>query len=111
MSAIAGYTGRVDGACNEVKSWTVSITTEMLDATDFCSAGWMEFIAGLQGATGSLTSTERYTGLTSITLANSAGGASISGNVLFDSETISNEVDGIMEYEQSFTFTGAVTVV
>jgi len=31
MAAIAGYTGTVDGACNEIKSWEVTISTDMLD--------------------------------------------------------------------------------
>jgi len=110
MAAIPGKSGTVDGACNEVKSWEVTITTDMLDATDFCSDGWREFVEGLSGATGSLTSTERYTGSSSIVLANSVGGVSIAGDVLWNEEGFSNEVDGILEYTQSFTFTGEVTV-
>ena len=110
MAAIEGKTGTVDGACNEIKSWEVTITTDMLDATDFCSSGWREFIAGLKGATGTITSTERYTGGGTITLTNSAGGVSISGSVLWHEETITNDVEGIIEYSQGFTFTGAVTV-
>jgi len=110
MSAISGKTGTVDGACNEIKNWEVTITTDMLDATDFCSSGWREFIAGLKGATGTITSTERYTGSSSIVLANSAGGVSIAGNVLWNEETITNDVEGLMEFTQGFTFTGAVVV-
>ena len=111
MAAISGDSGTVDGACNEVKSWEVTITTELLDSTDFCSSGWREFIAGLKGATGTITSTERYVGSSSIILANSDGGVTISGDVLWNEETISNSVDGLQEYSQNFTFTGAVTVV
>lgn len=110
MAAVSGSTGTVDGVCGEVKSWEVTISTDMLDATDFCSNGWNEFIAGLKGATGSLTSTERYSGGSSIVLANSAGGVSISGDILWNEETFSNEVNGIVEYGQSFTFSGAVTI-
>ena len=110
MAAISGKTGTVDGACNEIKSWSVTISTDMLDATDFCSAGWREYVEGLSGATGSITSTERYTGSSSIILANSAGGVSIAGDVLWNEETIENAVDGIIEYSQNFTFTGAMTV-
>jgi len=82
----------------------------MLDSTDFCSAGWYEFIAGLRGATGSIESTERYTGSSSITLANTAGGTTISGSVLWNEETFENNVAERRTYSQSFTFTGAVTV-
>jgi len=110
MATIAGKTGLVDGACNQIKSWEVTISTDMLDATDFCSDGWREFVEGLKGATGSITSTERYSGTSSLTLSNSAGGVSISGNVFWNEETFTNEVDGILEYAQNFTFTGAVTV-
>ena len=110
MAAISGKTGTVDGACNEIKSWSVTISTDMLDVTDLCSAGWREYIEGLSGATGSITSTERYTGSSSIILANSAGGVSIAGDVLWNEETIENAVDGIIEYSQNFTFTGAMTV-
>jgi len=79
-------------------------------ATDFCSGGWREFVAGLKGATGTITSTERYTGNSDITLANTAGGVSISGNVLWNEETITNTVEGLIEYSQGFTFTGAVVI-
>ena len=110
MAAIAGKTGTVDGACNSVKSWEVTITTDLLEATDFCSNGWRVFVEGLKGATGTLTSTERFTGGATLTLANSEGGPSISGSVLWGEETIENSVDGIIEYTNSFTFTGEVTV-
>lgn len=108
--AIAGKTGTIDGVCGNVKSWEVTLTTDMLDGTDFCSNGWREFVEGLKGATGTITSTTRYSGNSSITLANTAGGVEISGSVLWNEETISNTVDGIIEYSQGFTFTGAVTV-
>ena len=110
MAVISGKTGTVDGACNEVKSWEVTITTDMLESTDFCSGGWKEFAEGLKGATGTLTSTERYSGSSSIILANSAGGVSIAGDVLWHEETIGNEVDRLMTYSQGFTFSGEVTV-
>ena len=108
--AIAGKTGTVDGVCGEVKSWEVTLTTDMLDGTTFCSNGWREFVEGLKGATGTVTSTSRYTQSTPITLANTAGGVSIAGEVLWHEETISNDVEGIMEYSQGFTFNGAVTI-
>ncbi|MFW5879307.1 MAG: hypothetical protein ACOCUV_00635 [bacterium] len=110
MAAIAGKTGTVDGACNEVKSWSVTINTDMLPATNFCSNGWRKFVEGLKGATGSLESTERYSGSSSITLGNTEGGASIAGNVLWHEEVIENDVEGLMTYSQGFTFDGEVTV-
>ena len=109
MAAIAGNTGMVDGVCNSVKSWSVTISTDMLDATDFCSGGWREYVEGLKGATGTLTSTERFVGGATVALTNSAGGVGVSGSVYFNEETIENDVAGIMEYSNSFTFTGEVT--
>ena len=109
-AAIAGKTGTVDGACNEIIGWEVTISVDMLDATDFCSEGWKEFVEGLSGATGTITSTERYTGTSTISLANSAGGVTIAGSVLWNEETISNQVAELIIYSQGFTFTGAVTV-
>ena len=108
--AIAGKTGTIDGTCGNVKSWEITLTTDMLDGTDFCSNGWREFVEGLKGATGTITSTARYSGGSTIVLANTAGGVTISGNVFWHEETISNMVDGIMEFSQGFTFTGAVTI-
>lgn len=110
MAAISGKTGTVDGACNSIKSWEVTISTDMLDATDFCSNGWREFVEGLKGATGTITSTERYTGSSTISLANSAGGVTISGSVLWNEESITNDVEGLVEYTQNFTFNGAVVI-
>ena len=112
MAAISGKTGLVNGACNEIKSWSVTLTTDMLDATDFCSSGWREFIEGLKGGTGEITSTERYdtAAISNLILANSEGGVTITGDCKWHEETITNVVDGIQEYTQGFTFTGAVTI-
>ena len=111
-AAIAGKTGTVNGVCNSVKSWEINVTTDMLDVTDFCSGGWKEFIEGLSGATGSLVATEAFTlvGPATLTLANSAGGVSITGDAFLNEKGYSNAVDGAIEYNYSFTYTGAVTV-
>jgi hypothetical protein len=50
--AVTGGTG---GVGSEVKNWETSIEVDLQDATSFDSGGWKEFVAGLQGATGSLT--------------------------------------------------------
>ena len=113
MAAISGKTGQVNGLCNSIKSWEVNVTTDMLDVTDFCSDGWREFIEGLSGATGSLVATEAFTlaGPAALALTNSAGGLSISGDAYLNETGVSNAVDGSMEYNYSFTYTGEVTVI
>ena len=110
-AAISGKTGTVDGATTgEITQWNVNVSQELLDATSFGSAGWREFILGLQGATGTLESLQEFTGGATLTLDNSAGGSSITGNVLFGDDIHTNETAGIRSYSHTFTFTGEVTV-
>jgi len=109
--AISGKTGIVDGACSDIVSWTVDIETDLLEKTSFCSGGFKEYIDGLKGATGSLTSYVRYTGSSTIELSNSESGTvTIAGNVLWNTESIENSVEGLQSFTQGFTFTGAFTV-
>ena len=61
MPQIAGYNGQLDwGAIVDsdmayrTNAWSLDVVADALDATDFTSAGWREFIAGLKGWTGSI---------------------------------------------------------
>jgi len=109
--AISGKTGLVDGACNDIVSWTVDLETDLLDVSSFCSEGYKEYIEGLKGGTGTLESYARYSGTSSIVLTNSAvGSVSISGDVIWNSESIENAVSGIQTFTHGFTFTGAITI-
>jgi len=65
MTVIAGYDGQFDwggiidsDVTYHTHSWSLDVTGDMLDVTDFTSAGWREFIAGLKGWSGSV---ELYT--------------------------------------------------
>ena len=56
MAAIAGKSGSARLGANtiaEVTSWSLDISSEMLDSTSL-GDDWKEFIAGLRGATGSV---------------------------------------------------------
>ena len=56
MAAIAGKGGSAKIGANaiaEVSNWSLDISTDMLDSTSLGDS-WREFIAGLNGATGSV---------------------------------------------------------
>jgi len=112
MAALSGDTGLVNGLCSEISEWSTSLTTEMLESTDFCSEGFKEFVAGLKGGTGELVSTEYYdtSEITNLALSNSDGGPTITGDVLFHENNFDNPVDGLRGYSQGFTFTGVYTI-
>ena len=110
--AATGGTGTV-GA--EVKNWDTSIELDLEDATSFDSEGWKEFVAGLQGATGSLTAVGGLPllgSVTSITLqtGSTTGDLEITGAAFINVGAVTTPVDGIVEYSGSFTFTGSVTI-
>lgn len=62
MAEIVGYngdfnwTGIVDRATAgyHTHTWSLDLVADALDATDFDSTGWRDFIAGLKGWTGSV---------------------------------------------------------
>jgi len=62
MGAICGKNGTVNGSGATIRSWSINIETDLLDATTMGSNGYREFIECLTGATGSLTATERFAG-------------------------------------------------
>lgn len=117
-AALSGKEGSVTGVgtITEVKRWNCAIRTALLDATSMASAGWEEFIMGLQGASGSIvcvgneapdhtaaiaTLSLKSDGTNKFTIA----GAALLSNVNF-------EVDhaGIVTMTADFSFTGEVTV-
>lgn len=108
MAGISGKDGTVDGSGTDIKSWSIDVTTELLDSTSMGSNCFMEFIAGLQGATGSLVSNSRFSGGATIHLANASN--SYTGSVLFSSEAVETPVDGLVAYTHSFSFVGSITV-
>lgn len=110
--AVTGGTGDVG---SEIKNWDTSIELDLEDATSFDSEGWKEFVAGLQGATGSLTAVGSIPTLGSVTTltlqtGNTSGDLELTGAAFINVAAVGTPVDGVVEYSGSFTFTGAVTV-
>ena len=58
FAAITGQSGSAKigtTAVAEIDNWKLDISADMLDSTDFASAGWKEFIAGLKEWSGSFS--------------------------------------------------------
>lgn len=113
-TALAGYEGSVTGVAGtaEITSWTISLTQDVLDATSFDSSGWRQFVAGLKGATGSMTAKglDFDLGATaSAVFTTKAGSKTFTASILINESTTSVPVDGIIEYSCSFTVCGEVT--
>jgi hypothetical protein len=110
--AVTGGTGDVG---SEIKNWDLSYELDLEDATSFNSSGAKEYVAGLTGATGSLTAVGSIPTLGSVTTltletGNTAGDLQITGAAFINAAAVTTPVDGIVEYSGSFTFTGAVTI-
>ena len=112
--AIAGKDGTitVDGATICATEWTVNINTDLLDSTDFCDDGWRSFVIGLKEASGTISSYERIDSDSgTLVLGNSnAGSVTITGDVVFGSETWTNAVDGIQSFTKDFSYVGEPTI-
>ena len=107
--------GSVSGAtgATEVTEWEIIQNVDAQEATSFDSAGWKERIACLKGATGSFKSIGA-----SSTVGTHAGcvfkdaqigGYTISGTIIISRITVGTPVDGIVNFNHEFSFTGAVT--
>jgi hypothetical protein len=117
-TALSGKNGTavIGSSTYEVTQWQANLEHEMVDGTSFESAGWKEFVPGLQGATGSLTmiggiGPDTSSAAVSLELAVSttSGDLKITGSAFLQTRGASTPVDGRVEYTADFTFTGAVT--
>jgi hypothetical protein len=109
MAAVSGKTGKVNGALC-AHAWTVNLNTDRLDVTSFCSNGYREFIEGLKGATGTISSYVRILspdGVKAVTLYNP--NITITGNAYLN-ETASTMVEDKVSFEYDLQFTGTVSV-
>ena len=129
--AIKGYAGSctVGGsAVGDAKAWSLDISQETVDTTNFGSNGWKESEATLKAWSGSITvlfdggadagQAALITGVTSgssvaVELLTGASGSGtsemFSGNVIVTTMPVSNDVNGIIEVSFSFEGTGALT--
>jgi len=108
MGAICGKNGTVNGSGATIRSWSINIETDLLDATTMGSNGYREYIECLTGATGSLTATERFAGGATISLENT--NTTYGGTVKFGTEAVETPVEGLVLYTHDFTFSGSVVV-
>jgi len=128
--AITGHSGSVtvaSGAMGNAKAWSLDVTQETVDTTDFDSSGWKESTATLNSWSGSITAIfdasgtaegALQTGLTggsSVTLSLQLGGGTgsydvYSGSAIITGQSITNDVNGIVEATFSFEGTGALTI-
>ena len=130
--AIVGYSGSCTaggGAVGKAKAWSLDISRETVDITDFSSSGWKESKSTLKSWSGTITvifdggadtgEAALITGLTggdsiALVLSTSATGSGtaekFSGNANVTSIPITNDVNGIIEVSFAFEGTGALTL-
>lgn len=130
--AITGHSGSVTVAGNtsamgNAKAWSLDITQETVDTTDFDSSGWKESTATLNSWSGSITAIFDASGAdegdlqtallggSSITLDLQLGGGTgsydkYSGSAIITGQSLTNDVNGIVEATFSFEGTGALTI-
>lgn len=130
--AIKGYQGSVTVAGNasamgNAKAWSLDISQETVDTTDFGSSGWKESVSTLNSWSGSITAIFDASGDDEGDLQTALiGGAAISldlqlgdgtgsydkytGSANITSQSITNDVNGIVEATFNFEGTGALTV-
>jgi len=128
--AIKGFDGSVtvaSGAMGNAKAWSLDISQETIDVTDFGSNGWKESVSGLKSWSGSITAIfdasgtaegALQTGLTAgsvvaLDLQMGDGTGSYdkySGSANITGQSVSNDVNGIVEVTFNFEGTGAITI-
>jgi hypothetical protein len=130
--AIKGHDGSVTVAGNasamgNAKAWSLDISQETTDTTDLSSTGWKTSESTLRSWTGSITAIFDASGADEADLqANLVGGSAItldlqlgdgtgsldkySGSANITGQSITNDVNGIVEATFNFEGTGALTI-
>jgi predicted secreted protein len=128
--AIIGHEGSVtvaSGSMGNAKAWSLDLSQETVDITDFDSNGWKESTATLNSWSGSITAIfdasgtaegALQTGLTGgssvaleLTLGDGSGSYDVySGSAIITGQSVTNDVNGIVEATFSFEGTGALTI-
>ena len=114
--ALSGKNGKVtNSGATQIKEWSLDDTLAPLDITNFDGNGFMEFVEGLQGATGALTAvgtrpvTGSVTGLL-LDAGQTTGDLRLSGNAIIGAIGTGVAVDGVVEFSVDFTINGALVV-
>jgi predicted secreted protein len=128
--AIKGYAGSVLVGASTVgnaKSWSLDISQETIDITDFSSDGWKESTAGLKSWSGSVVVIFDASGVaegslqtsltagSTVSLSLQMGGGTGSydkytGTATITGQAVTNDVNGIVEVTFNFEGTGAITI-
>lgn len=117
-SAVSGKAGIVSigATVNEVTQWSMDRTVEALDATSMSSAGHKEFVAGLDGWTGTFTTLafvnktgSQAAATFQVGAAASAANPKFTGAIIITNEPVAVDVGGVVNYAYSFTGTAACT--
>ena len=128
--AIKGHEGSVtvaSGAMGNAKAFSLDINQETVDTTDFGSSGWKESQATLKSWSGSITAIFDASGADEADLQTAlTGGSAInldlqlgdgtgsydkySGSANITSQSVTNDVNGIVEVTFNFEGTGALTI-
>jgi len=132
MAPIVGYSGSCTAGGSVVgtaKAWSIDLTNETVDTTNFASSGWKESVTTLKSWSGTITvnfdggadagEALIIAGLVAgtevaLVLNTSATGAGtaekFSGNANITSLPITNDVNGIVEVSFAFEGTGALAI-
>ena len=115
--SMSGKTGSVGGAngATEVSVWSVTEVQEPLEVSNFDSAGWREFVDGLQSATGSFSNFgERPSSGAATALILDAGSTTgdlrLSGAANLSDVETSVDVAGVVEFSTDFNFNGVMLI-
>jgi hypothetical protein len=130
--AIKGHEGSVTVAGNasamgNAKAWSLDISQEPADVTDFGSSGWKESATTLKSWSGSITAIFDASGADEADLQTAlTGGSAInldlqlgdgtgsydkySGSANITGQSVTNDVNGIVEATFTFEGTGALTI-
>ena len=128
--AIIGHSGSVTvatGAMGNAKAWSLDINQETVDITDFGSSGWKESAATLNSWSGSITAIFDASGTAEGALQTGLTGGSgvaldlqlgdgtgsydkYSGSAIITGQSVTNDVNGIVEVTFNFEGTGALTI-
>ena len=100
--AICGKDGTINGSGANAINWTVRLKTRLVKRTTMSTDGYDEIIECIKSGGGSITTTTRFAGGATISLANDE--RTYAGAVKFGSESLEMDVNGIAIYTTDFTF-------
>ena len=107
--AVCGKDGTINGIGANATNWTVTLNTALIKRTTMSSSGFDEVIECIKGGGGTITSTARFAGGATISLANLE--RTYAGTVKFGTESLEMDVAGISIYTTEFTFSGSIIAI